>query len=79
MFGEKNGMPLKAFPNGWKGECGLYAVGFTQRGLLGASADARRIAQDIFDESWKADHPSTHFLPFNSNSPTSRPPTVLQT
>ncbi|PON94565.1 Flavin monooxygenase-like enzyme [Trema orientale] len=50
MFSEKNGMPRKAFPNGWKGECGLYAVGFTQRGLLGASADARRIAQDIKDQ-----------------------------
>ncbi|KAK7319995.1 hypothetical protein RJT34_04724 [Clitoria ternatea] len=33
--------------NGWKGENGLYAVGFTKRGLLGASIDAKRIAQHI--------------------------------
>lgn len=54
MFCEKDGMPRKPFPNGWKGECGLYAVGFTQRGLLGAFLDARRIAQDI-TRSWKAE------------------------
>ncbi|PWZ30965.1 putative indole-3-pyruvate monooxygenase YUCCA4 [Zea mays] len=35
------------FPNGWKGKNGLYAVGFSQRGLLGASADALNIARDI--------------------------------
>lgn len=47
MFSEKDGLPRKPFPNGWKGEHGLYAVGFTKRGLLGASLDARRIAEDI--------------------------------
>lgn len=47
MFDEKDGMPRKEFPNGWKGEYGLYAVGFTKRGLLGASIDAKRIADDI--------------------------------
>lgn len=47
MFSKKNGLPYKPFPNGWKGEHGLYAVGFTNRGLLGASIDARRIAEDI--------------------------------
>ncbi|KAF5456532.1 hypothetical protein F2P56_026004 [Juglans regia] len=47
MFSQKDGFPRKAFPNGWKGECGLYAVGFTKRGLLGASMDAKRIAEDI--------------------------------
>ncbi|KAK4388863.1 Indole-3-pyruvate monooxygenase YUCCA6 [Sesamum angolense] len=65
MFSEKDGLPKKAFPNGWKGECGLYAVGFTKRGLLGASMDAKNIAADI--ESWwraEAKHPDlTHFLP----------------
>ncbi|KAA8525302.1 hypothetical protein F0562_007157 [Nyssa sinensis] len=35
MFSEKDGLPRRPFPNGWKGECGLYAVGFTKRGLLG--------------------------------------------
>ncbi|KAE8658139.1 Indole-3-pyruvate monooxygenase YUCCA2 [Hibiscus syriacus] len=47
LFSEKDGMPREPFPNGWKGECGLYAVGFTKRGLLGASFDAKKIAQDI--------------------------------
>ncbi|WCJ29811.1 Flavin-binding monooxygenase family protein [Euphorbia peplus] len=47
MFSEKDGLPRKAFPNGWKGESGLYAVGFTKRGILGASIDATKIALDI--------------------------------
>ncbi|KAK8523382.1 hypothetical protein V6N13_113325 [Hibiscus sabdariffa] len=38
MFSEKDGYPRRPFPNGWKGECGLYAVGFTKRGLLGVVA-----------------------------------------
>ncbi|THU52885.1 hypothetical protein C4D60_Mb10t08630 [Musa balbisiana] len=47
FFSEKDGLPRRPFPNGWKGRNGLYAVGFTKRGLLGASLDALRIAQDI--------------------------------
>lgn len=47
MFSEKDGYPRRPFPNGWKGSYGLYAVGFTKRGLLGASLDAKRIAEDI--------------------------------
>ncbi|CAL5353558.1 unnamed protein product [Camellia sinensis] len=35
------------FPTGWKGKAGLYAVGFTRKGLSGASSDAMRISQDI--------------------------------
>uniref|UniRef100_A0A5B7AAT4 Flavin-containing monooxygenase n=1 Tax=Davidia involucrata TaxID=16924 RepID=A0A5B7AAT4_DAVIN len=54
MFSEKDGLPRRPFPNGWKGECGLYAVGFTKRGLLGASMDAKRIAVDI-ERCWKAE------------------------
>lgn len=54
MFSKKDGFPLKAFPNGWKGECGLYAVGFTKRGLLGASMDAKKIAEDI-ERCWKVE------------------------
>ncbi|XP_030935327.1 probable indole-3-pyruvate monooxygenase YUCCA5 [Quercus lobata] len=46
-FFSKNGFPKAAFPHGWKGNSGLYAVGFTRRGLSGASLDAIRIAQDI--------------------------------
>lgn len=52
MFSEKDGLPRRPFPNGWKGECGLYAVGFTKRGLLGASIDAKRIAEDI-EQCWR--------------------------
>ncbi|KAK2645690.1 hypothetical protein Ddye_020885, partial [Dipteronia dyeriana] len=47
MFSEKDGFPRKAFPNGWKGANGLYAVGFSRRGLLGVSMDARKIAEDV--------------------------------
>ncbi|XP_055831172.1 probable indole-3-pyruvate monooxygenase YUCCA8 [Solanum dulcamara] len=46
-FFSKNGFPKAPFPNSWKGKSGLYAVGFTRRGLSGASADAIKIAQDI--------------------------------
>ncbi|KAJ0970361.1 hypothetical protein J5N97_023238 [Dioscorea zingiberensis] len=46
FFGE-DGFPVMAFPNGWKGEGGLYAVGFTRRGISGASMDAVRTAMDI--------------------------------
>jgi len=47
MFSKEDGYPVTPFPNGWKGKNGLYAVGFTKKGLLGASMDAKRIAQDI--------------------------------
>ncbi|KAL9318242.1 hypothetical protein ACSQ67_014759 [Phaseolus vulgaris] len=40
------------FPNGWKGNVGVYAVGFTRRGLSGASFDAIKIAGDI-GQLWK--------------------------
>ncbi|KAJ3702766.1 hypothetical protein LUZ61_006471 [Rhynchospora tenuis] len=42
-----DGKPKNAFPNGWKGENGLYTVGFTGKGLYGASSDALKVAQDI--------------------------------
>ncbi|KAL5542472.1 hypothetical protein UlMin_010182 [Ulmus minor] len=47
-----DGIPKNPFPNGWKGEAGLYAVGFTRRGLSGASLDAINVAHDIA-KSWK--------------------------
>ncbi|MFS8008037.1 putative indole-3-pyruvate monooxygenase [Helianthus anomalus] len=43
----KEGMPIRPFPEGWKGKAGVYAVGFTGRGLSGASFDAVRVAQDV--------------------------------
>jgi indole-3-pyruvate monooxygenase len=45
-------MPKVPFPNGWRGKNGLYTVGFSQRGLLGASSDALNIARDIYCQ-WK--------------------------
>ncbi|XP_075487884.1 putative indole-3-pyruvate monooxygenase YUCCA4 [Primulina tabacum] len=51
-FFTKDGMPKTPFPNGWKGENGLYVVGFTKRGLLGASSDATKVARDISDQ-WR--------------------------
>lgn len=65
MFSEKDGLPKRSFPNGWKGESGLYAVGFTKRGLLGASMDAKRIGEDI-ERCWKAE--SKHFSFISSSS-----------
>ncbi|XP_076921319.1 putative indole-3-pyruvate monooxygenase YUCCA8 [Bidens hawaiensis] len=49
---DKNGFPKRQNPNGWKGRDGLYAAGFTRRGLAGVSADAMKIAQDI-GNVWK--------------------------
>ncbi|RLN22681.1 indole-3-pyruvate monooxygenase YUCCA2-like [Panicum miliaceum] len=45
FFSEKDGFPRK--PNEWKGKNGLYAAGFSRRGLLGVSIDATKIADDI--------------------------------
>ncbi|XP_041022434.1 probable indole-3-pyruvate monooxygenase YUCCA4 [Juglans microcarpa x Juglans regia] len=49
-FFTKDGMPKTPFPNGWKGEDGLYTVGFTRRGLLGTASDAVKLAKDIADQ-----------------------------
>jgi hypothetical protein len=46
MFGG-DGFPKQPFPNGWKGENGLYAVGFGRKGLLGVAHDANKAAEDI--------------------------------
>ncbi|KAM7265615.1 hypothetical protein ACFE04_003298 [Oxalis oulophora] len=48
-FFAKNGFP-KA--NEWKGKAGLYAIGFSRRGLSGASIEAVKIADDI-GKIWK--------------------------
>ncbi|KAK1315746.1 Indole-3-pyruvate monooxygenase YUCCA6 [Acorus calamus] len=47
FFNHENGYPKKPFPHSWRGQNGLYATGFNKRGLLGASMDARKIAEDI--------------------------------
>ncbi|KAL6985339.1 putative indole-3-pyruvate monooxygenase YUCCA4 [Sarracenia purpurea var. burkii] len=51
-FFTEEGLPKTPFPNGWKGEKGLYTVGFTRRGLLGTASDAHNIARDIADQ-WR--------------------------
>lgn len=51
-FFSTNGFPKQPFPNGWKGKSGLYAAGFSRRGLSGVSIDATRIADDI-GQLWK--------------------------
>ncbi|GAA0162809.1 hypothetical protein Leryth_016798 [Lithospermum erythrorhizon] len=51
-FFSKEGLPRTPFPNSWKGKDGLYAVGFTRRGLSGASLDSIRVSQDI-GKIWK--------------------------
>ncbi|KAJ9555192.1 LOW QUALITY PROTEIN: hypothetical protein OSB04_009806 [Centaurea solstitialis] len=52
-FFTDKGIPKTRFPNGWKGENGLYAVGFTNRGIFGAACDAVKIGEDV-DEQWRA-------------------------
>ncbi|KAG9140346.1 hypothetical protein Leryth_018512 [Lithospermum erythrorhizon] len=47
FFSNQDGFPIEQFPNGWKGKDGLYVVGFTKRGLLGASMNAIGSADDI--------------------------------
>ncbi|CAA0838365.1 Indole-3-pyruvate monooxygenase YUCCA2 [Striga hermonthica] len=68
MFSEKDGLPKRPFPNGWKGENGLYAVGFTKRGLLGTSFDANNVANDI-EISWKKAEENQHINSSISNWP----------
>ncbi|XP_062188749.1 probable indole-3-pyruvate monooxygenase YUCCA9 [Phragmites australis] len=46
-FFTQEGYPRAPFPDGWKGQSGLYSVGFTRRGLSGVSSDAVKVAQDI--------------------------------
>ncbi|XP_057466803.1 probable indole-3-pyruvate monooxygenase YUCCA4 [Actinidia eriantha] len=51
-FFTEEGLPKTPFPNSWKGEKGLYTVGFTRRGLLGTASDSLKIARDIADQ-WR--------------------------
>ncbi|KAI5669740.1 hypothetical protein M9H77_19593 [Catharanthus roseus] len=46
LFNE-DGMPKKMRPNHWKGDNGLYCVGFSSNGLFGISNDAKNITKDI--------------------------------
>ncbi|KAL9259824.1 putative indole-3-pyruvate monooxygenase YUCCA3, partial [Drosera capensis] len=42
-----NGFPEAPPPDRWKGKDGLYAVGFSRRGLSGVAKDAVEVANDI--------------------------------
>ncbi|KAF7045479.1 hypothetical protein CFC21_054582 [Triticum aestivum] len=42
-----NGLPIKEYPNHWKGENGLYCAGLGRRGLAGIAVDVKNIASDI--------------------------------
>ena len=44
----------RSFNIRWKGQHGLYSVGFTGKGLSGASIDAMKVAEDI-EKCWKAE------------------------
>ncbi|KAK4429584.1 putative indole-3-pyruvate monooxygenase YUCCA11 [Sesamum alatum] len=46
LFNE-DGMPKQRSPNHWKGENGIYCVGFASAGLFGISNDARAVSRDI--------------------------------
>ncbi|KAL8481876.1 hypothetical protein ACS0TY_028139 [Phlomoides rotata] len=46
LFGE-NGMPEKSLAHHWKGQNGLYCVGFAQNGLFGINKDATAAVADI--------------------------------
>ncbi|KAL6649264.1 hypothetical protein ACP70R_013488 [Stipagrostis hirtigluma subsp. patula] len=43
----EDGKPRAQHPSNWRGPNGLYSVGFSGRGLLGAGEDALRAAADI--------------------------------
>lgn len=44
---KEDGMPTKSFPNHWKGENGLYSVGFASQGLFGIARDAENVSNHI--------------------------------
>ncbi|XP_073006550.1 probable indole-3-pyruvate monooxygenase YUCCA4 [Typha latifolia] len=56
FFRDIDGSQKNQFPNSWKGKNGLYAAGFTRRGLMGASTDGQKIAEDIACQ-WNAKTP----------------------
>jgi len=52
--------PATAFPYGWDGQCGLYAVGFSRRSFGGASKDAVRVAEEIAGAWREGTEPAGH-------------------
>ncbi|KAF3786583.1 hypothetical protein EJ110_NYTH25261, partial [Nymphaea thermarum] len=46
-FFDESGFPAADWPSEWKGNNGLYCVGFSRKGFYGIVADAKNVAQDI--------------------------------
>lgn len=63
-FFTEDGLPRTPFPRGWKGESGLYVAGLGRKGLLGASFDAKNIAQDIAASFKLSEVQSLRVVPF---------------
>ncbi|XP_057429444.1 probable indole-3-pyruvate monooxygenase YUCCA7 [Lotus japonicus] len=51
-FFSHDGIPKDPFPNGWKGKNGIYAIGFTRKGIFASCLYAKNVCRDIA-ESWK--------------------------
>ncbi|CAL5404312.1 unnamed protein product [Camellia sinensis] len=51
-FFTEEGLPKTEISKSWKGENGLYTVGFTRRGLRGIALESLKIASDIADQ-WR--------------------------
>ncbi|XP_076892589.1 putative indole-3-pyruvate monooxygenase YUCCA10 [Bidens hawaiensis] len=47
LFLNKNGTPKLMYPNHWKGENGFYCAELAGTGIIGATMDAQKIADDI--------------------------------
>ncbi|XP_031473613.1 probable indole-3-pyruvate monooxygenase YUCCA10 [Nymphaea colorata] len=46
-FFDESGFPAEGWPSQWKGNNGLYCVGFSRKGFYGIAEDAKNVAQDI--------------------------------
>ncbi|CAN6462963.1 unnamed protein product [Victoria cruziana] len=60
----QNGKFRTPFPQSWKGEHGLYFVGFAGKGLTGAATDAEKTAEDI-RRQWEKSVNENHLLLHN--------------
>ncbi|CAN6475949.1 unnamed protein product [Victoria cruziana] len=46
-FFDESGFPAAGWPSQWKGNNGLYCIGFSRKGFYGIALDAKNVAQDI--------------------------------
>lgn len=54
-FFSEEGFPRNPSPGAWKSQRGLYVAGLGRKGILGATFDAKKIAQDIANAFPEAD------------------------